>query len=176
MIFRARGSAVAVSMASPWASSRGDGSGSGWNAPAGYRTCSTPVTRGTARSADRVHRPAHAAHDLVHLVVARVVVRRQADAHAGTEVEQHVLGEQPRAHLLGVRHVQAHGAAATGVLARRADAEAELVREREQPARLPERLLAQRLAADLGRDREPGLRRAIGRDARRAVPEPALAL
>src|SRR6187399_2338527 len=112
-----------------------------------YRTAGRPATVRARpplpRRADRLLEfDAHSPHDLVHLVVARVEVRREPQPDARAMVEQDVLREQRLADANRFGQVEAHRAAAAVRLARRAHLEAGLVRERQDAPGLAQRLLA----------------------------------
>src|SRR5207253_9866536 len=83
------------------------------------------------------------------LVVRREVVRPEPDARAGTEVAEDLPLRQFFVYRLEVRHVDDHGAAPPFRLARRADVESARFRELDQQLRLPDRVPADALDADL---------------------------
>src|SRR5208283_183421 len=89
---------------------------------------------------------------LRQLLVGIVEVRREAYASLGTVIHQHITLEQLGAHLLGVRHVNRHGAATTLSIAWSVDAPAAQVRHLDEQRGLPLRLLADLLNTHFGDD------------------------
>src|ERR1043166_8295282 len=119
----------------------------------------------------RLNYPAHLADDVLHLLVLRVEVGRDADARAGAVVNDGLAADEFARDGGRVRGGDGDGAAAAGRVARAGDSEAGLFGQLDEELRLPHAFGANPLDADLVDDPVAGLRRVERGDGGRAVEE-----